>query len=51
MKTKTILVRDWKKMETVSAPTATKGMIKKDRDGSHWEWVRANKRVEVRLAK
>jgi hypothetical protein len=45
---KTFLKSDWKKMEIIAQPTATRAMVRADSHGTKWEWVRANKRVEAK---
>ena len=46
--TKTILVRDWRKMETAFEPTSTTGKIKKDENGNLWLWVAGGKRITAK---
>jgi hypothetical protein len=45
---KIFIKSDWKKMEIISQPTATMAMVRADSEGTKWEWVRANKRVEAK---
>ena len=46
--TKTILVRDWEKMEIVARPNTEHGMIKKNENGEVWEWKSGGKRVTAK---
>lgn len=46
--TKTILVRDWRKMEIIAEPDAEHGRRKKDSEGNVWEWVAGGKRITAK---